>query len=252
MRGLARFQEAVLDAVQVLIRPLTEDKGRHAAAAEALENYLLDLPGPREVARKLDAREAYVAGIFEGFAEISKSLDALEDFQFFITRYPYRSTKMTRERHLQFLVEAYLAELYLLKERLSRYAVRVERLFKGCEGSHSFSVVRRKLVRLVNESLSGVIRTRDSHVHSRRFEDEGIARLGTISLLMKGTDRAFLSAMRILYRAEYPKVRNRWRSAISSNNRSIRRLLDAYFDELWPLLFDEQSKQLRYPSAPGV
>lgn len=154
MKGLARFQNAVLDAVQSLIRPLLVDPHRYSAASDALMNHLLDLPGPRHVARDRTPREVYVSAVFDGFVEITKSLETLEDIRFLVKRFPYRNTRVTEERYLQLLAETYLSEIYVLRERLKAYIVRVERESKRGRFSTLSPRFQKGLVTRVNRPCS--------------------------------------------------------------------------------------------------
>jgi len=51
-------------------------------------------------------------------SEIARSLDTMRDVEFYIGKFPYRKTKIAKHRHLQFHVEAFLHELYIMQERL--------------------------------------------------------------------------------------------------------------------------------------
>src|SRR5207253_897042 len=97
--------------------------------AQAMKNHLLDLDGPKEVKPKRTGRKTFCYKLFYGFTEIAGSLDTLEDIEVFIGRFPFRGTRITKERYLQFHVECHLAEIYLLRERLRSYLTLLERQY---------------------------------------------------------------------------------------------------------------------------
>lgn len=249
MTGFDRFESAVLDAMQALMAPLIKAHKDDPGVGDAVYNHIFDLgPPAKDFKRVRTAREAYVVAIFSGVVEISKSLETLDDIAFLVSRFPYRNTRISPERYLQFHVEAYFGEVYILKERLSRYLVRIEREFKGDERLAEIRDSRRRLTRLLNSFLLPFVKARDSHVHVERLEDEGIARLGTINLLTRGSDDKMTSVMKVLYRTEYPKVRKKWKKNISQYNAAVRRLLNVYSNALWAELFEESSGKLRLPT----
>jgi hypothetical protein len=52
--------------------------------------------------------------------------------------------------------------------------------------------------------------------------------------------------MRAFYRAEYRKIRAQWRAWIAGGNSLARKLLDTYFDAIFPAIF-EKSDSVKYP-----
>jgi hypothetical protein len=211
-------------------------------------NQLFDLGPPAATFNRLrTAHEAYVVTIFQGVVEISESLETLDDIELMVSRFPLRKTRISRERYLRFLVEAYFGEIYILKERLIRYLTRIGRQFKRDDRRTEVRDSERNLADLVNTVLRPFVKARGSHVHVMRLEDEGINRLDTIALLSKGSDQGISSAMKVLYRQAYPGVRTKWKEKISTYNKVVRRLLDDYSDALWKLLFEESSGKLRLP-----
>lgn len=236
--------------MQDLMAPLMKAHADDPGLGESVYNEIFDL-GPSKVqfTRRRTDHEAYVVTIFKGVVEISESLKVLEDIAFLVSRFPYRNSRISQEGYLQFHVEAYFGEIYILKERLSKYLVRIERQFKGDERLPQIRDARHGLTRLVNTYLRPFVTTRDSHVHVERLEDKGISRLGTISMLARGSDDNKLStAMKLLYKTEYPKIKKKWKKQIAEYNGAMRRLVDAYSRVLWFCLFDEKSCKLRLPT----
>jgi hypothetical protein len=115
---------------------------------------------------------------------------------------------VTPERHLQFCVESYLSEVYLLRERLVAYLKVIQRQYKGEVGLRAALTQCQSVVKSVVTPLEGVVRVRSAHVHEYRFKDPDIDRLGTIALLSQ-SDSEFSRIMRTFFRMEYPTVRKK-------------------------------------------
>jgi len=248
MGGIKKFQKSVIAAMSpALVALATGDNEDSKALREAIKNHLFDLPGPKYANLPLTGPSAYVKELFRGFSEISRSLETLEGIQFLVGRFPFRSKRISAERYLQFHFEAYLAEVYVLKVRLDRYLKLLRRQHRGDARLAEICVHADALSQLVQASLKPILGIRHAHTHEERFKDEGISRLGTIALLMTGDDHKFATLMRNFYRIEHSKEKKRWKQIITRNNREIRRLLNAFLDDLHPLLFDEKTGHIRLP-----
>lgn len=248
MKGFERYQSAILGAMTVSIKPLMDNSKHTKAAGEVLWNHLFDLPGPRQVNRQPCPSELYLGGVFDGFLEISKSLETLEDIRSLIGRPPERRPPLPEDRYLQVLAEAYLNELYLLRERLRKYGRFVQRAFSRDAKSSHVRAETTAIIRAVDVSLEPFLQTRHVHTHKHRFTDEGISRLGTIRLLMLGDDPNFKTAMEGYYHAEQAKVKKHWRDTMTKTNSGIRKTADTFLDRLFPLVFNEDSEQLLLPA----
>lgn len=215
MEGFDKFQHGILETLKGYIVPLMEGDQR-VDFGRAMKNHLLDLDGPKEVKGKLTGRETFVYKLFYGYTEIASSLDTLDDIAVFIGRFPFKGTRITKERYLQFHVECYLAEIYLLQQRLESYLTLLERQYKG-----------------------------DSKL--ARFKDNDIDRLRGIGLLARSGKDKLANAMHFFYQIEHAKIRKRWKDQISGNNEAVRKLLNVYFDALYAVVFDPKTNTLHYP-----
>lgn len=154
--------------------------------------------------------------IFRGFTEIGDALDALALTEDLLRLAPPRSKRIDRDSYLKFLVGSYLQEMYILEQRLTAYAKKLSRLYRRPSLP---AAVRR----VVFEPLQGLINTRGSHVHQRRFTDESLDRVSTVALFRRahhelGEDLEF----------EYKRVQLDWRKRVSKNNNAMRRIVDQY------------------------
>lgn len=214
---------------------------------ETIKNELFDLEGPRQLNRQFNAREQYFGLMFQYFTEISKSLETLEDINFYIGRFPYSGTKITRERYLQFNVESHFSEIYILRERLNRFTTFIERQFRRHPHLENVQTRCAVLRQAIVTALEGVSSVRGRHIHELRFGDDGIDRISTMGLLSRGSDDELSTLIKQYYRSEYRRIRKVWRDRTRGDFKAIQKLLDLYFDELYPIAFDADTGEIRYP-----
>lgn len=99
----------------------------------------------------------------------------------------------------------------------------------------------------VLEAMKKGTRLRSSHVHQSRLSDKQIERLHTIRFYTLGKESELTRVFRDFYLAEYRKVRRQWRTWVAEGNSSARKMLDMYFDGIFPVVF-EKDGAMRYPS----
>jgi hypothetical protein len=245
MKGFNKFQLAMIKAARIHLYPLFEEG--LDTLGEALWNHIFSLSGPTVVNRKLTDRDRFFGKIFRGFLEISKSLETLEDISFYVGRFPFQKTRITAENYLRFHVEAWFAEMYILRERLTSYLKVVERQYKRDPHFSTIQARCRSLGDLITKTLQDVIALRGQHIHENRFSDDDMDRLDTLELLTHDLDDVVKSLMHLHHRIEHRKVRRAWKDRIVANNKAVRELIDVFFDVLFPVVFDEESQALKYP-----
>ena len=247
MSGFVKFQSAIIEATRAHLRPLSEDDPE--AFGEAIQNRILGLNGATGVNRSRTEKDQFIARTFLGFLEIANSLETLEDIAFYVSRFPFRKTRITPERYLRFHVEAWLANVYILQLRLTSYLKVVERQHKKDPHLPAIRGSFQDLEELLTKTLKGVVEVRGQRVHRVRFSDDDIDRLGYIELLTHGSDDGFSRLMRLLHYSVHRKVKTAWKDRVVTNNKAIRELLDIFFDALFPVVFDEKTKALKYPKS---
>ena len=245
MKGFEKFQYAMLEAATLIIQPLTEAENKEAG--QALWNHLFDLDGPRETPTKPTSRALYFGKVFKAFLEITHSLETLEDIEFYVGRFPFQNTRISRDRYLQFHIETYFSELYLLQQRLNHYVVLVERQYRRDPRIPEIRAKCKNLPVLAAKALEGPLRVRHSHVHEARVTDRGIDRLKSIGLLTQSKDSALSSYMRIQYRVVHSDVKKKWKKSLVKSNEDVQKVLDVFFEHFFSVIFDE-SGALKYPS----
>jgi hypothetical protein len=246
--GYAKFQLALIESAQAEFMPSFEEN--RGPLSEVFNNTIFNRSGPKSLVRELTPSEQYFCIVFQGFIEVAKSLETLEDIALYIRRFPFEGAQGSRDRYLQFMVESHFAEAYVLRERLNAYLAKIRRQFKHDVRIPTICDAFRLLADCVNKSLSGVIGVRSRHVHEVRFSDSEIDRLATLALLSHNSNVDFANLMKGYYREVHRGVRRRWRTKIEENNKAIRKLLDIFFDVLYPILFDARTKTLNRPIVP--
>jgi hypothetical protein len=237
--GYARFQRDVLKTVADCVVPAFEADPR---SRQALHDHLFGkVQGTPQ--RTPTDRERFIGVVFQGFMEIDRSLETLQDIAYYMGRFPFKGTRITPERYLQFNVEAYLVEVHLLKERLEAYQLKMMRRYKGDPALPPLREVFTALQSAIFLGLKDMVTLRGAHVHQVRYQSPDIARLGTIGLLARNG----MTQMQIYFRLEYPRVRKTWKKHVNELSEGLRGVLDLYFDALHSLMFDSSTRALRFP-----
>jgi hypothetical protein len=199
-------------------------------------------PNPRPV---LPPHERFAVDSFEAFTEVSDTFQRLRDIEVYVRRFPFRGTRITRERYIRFHVEAYLHETYILRERLAAFATRATRAYRKTKQREFALAVEKQLMDTVS-SLDGIIAIRSRHVHELRFDETRLRNLNAIELIERNSSDPIWSNF---LKQQYPKVRKYWASWVREMNQAIEQLLDQYFGELHRLMFDQRGFRSPYPSA---
>jgi hypothetical protein len=242
---MSPFTESSIDAITDHSQPIF--KQHHKELGEAVHNDLFDLDGPREVKRDHSPRDYFMAEVFRGFTEVDESFRTLEDIAFYIRRFPFSRTMVTKERYLQFHVECYYAEVYLLRERLKSYLKFIGRRFKRDPSLPSLQATCQRLEEVTTEALKGVTNVRSHHVHQARMSDKAIDRMKMVSLLMLSPDPKMREIMVEYHSQLHREAKRTWSRTMKGNNAAISKLLDVFFGTLEPALFNVETGKIRQP-----
>jgi len=245
LKGLQKFQMAIVnDGRPAMMRLLRSKKAK--LLMHEIHKDMFEL-GPPTPLNKPTGRSRYHQWLLHHVSEIDRSLETMREVEFYIGRFPYRKTQIAKHRHLQFYVESFLQELYILQERLVQFLKFVERQHRMDPRLPQIKATCAALNALVIDSMKSVIAIRGSHVHRWRLSDTKIDRLHTINFYTLMPDDKIKRAFKKFYESEYRKTRKRWRAWIKRNIAEGDKLIDHYFDEVFKLMFDGKGK-LVYPS----
>jgi hypothetical protein len=251
MSGYKKFMGALTAVMLQHLRDVHKDEKRATVLNQRGMKYLFDA-GPDVAAPDLTERERYVGGLVWHFSEVALAAETLKDIEFYIRLFPYDVSKISKHRHLQFLVEAYLHEIYILEQRLSAHLKFIERQHKADPRLSQVKARCQTLKKDIQIYLKELVSTRGSHVHETRFSDRRLGRLAAFELLGMPDNRdkdegKMATAMRARYESEYRKARTRFREWIRKTNSQMSALLDLYFQTLFPLVFHPDNS-VSYPS----
>lgn len=186
--------------------------------------------------------------VFYGHAEIQGTLDSLELIRSLMLRAPPRTAAVKKPDYLRFLVGAYLQEVYILRERLIKYAKKVQRIYKP-EGALGRRL--EDMAKVVENAFDAMTEHRGAHVHAQRYDDHDLnytAMLFMVSLhgdhLSAMESAAFAREAAKHYRAQSQK----WAGIVADNLESLDVLLDSYFGVL--LKVTTASGKFAVPESP--
>jgi hypothetical protein len=246
LKGLEKSQAALLAAgMPDMIRWLRSKK-KAKLLMDEVRKEIFEL-GPPTPPAKPTGRIRYSQWLHHHSSEIARALDTMKDVKFYIGRFPCRKTQISKHRHLQFHVEAFLHELYILQQRLLQFLVFIEPSTgrtRACRESRPRAACSRLRDRF-NEEGDRDSRQPCAQVEDVRHKDRALA--GNQVLHARPPSSELTRVFNAFYEAEYKKTRNQWRGWITDGIAEAQNLVNVYFDEVFKLLFDDRGK-LTYPS----
>jgi hypothetical protein len=246
LKGLDKFQAALMnDGLPDMVRWL-KSKKKAKLLMEEVHKHIFEL-GPPTPPGKRTGRRNYHQLLTYHLAEIETTLDTMRDIEFYMGQFPYSGAKVAKHRHLMFHTQAFLNELYILQQRLLRILAFIERNHRGDARLDHIKDVSLVLRNFVTESMKKGVAIRGRHVHEWRLSDNDHDRLIGMSLYTKMPHGGIQRAFKAYYDSEYKRIRRSRREWVASGIGVSQELVDAYFDELFKLVFDGKGT-LVYPS----
>ena len=245
MVGYEKFHETLLRTC--FSRYMRRMRSRRQKLGVAFLNELFDQEGPRTVGIAATREDIFFDRFYRGFREIDESYENLVDAaETYVGRYPFGRTRVSRVRYIRYVIESYLNELYVLKERLIAYFSVLGRLYRGT--THHGEILRatRPLFGNVRDVLKEIIDLRGSHVHQTRFKDQNLSRLNTIEFfnsLVEEDEEWF----KVWCDVQYREIRNDWKKSLKEMNKVVKALLDSCFESLYPVIFDNRGNVRHVP-----
>ena len=226
--GMVRFRRCLLDWVTPIIA--SDQPSLESAAADTWD--VLAGKPIRDGRSALPEKHRAIVDIFQEYTEVSEALEAVQDIKVYLARFPFSNTRVTRGRYLAHQVSIYLNEIYILRVRLTTLAKEVQNCLSSTPQKQITRPLIAPLFKVIKESFDGIEKTRGAHVHTRRFADDDMRRIGTLELLADHMDGASSLALVV-----YKNARRQWLTRIRDNEKAIDVLLDRYGDALWASLF---------------
>lgn len=222
-----------------------DDEEDRQKMGKAIMNEVLQSGGPTKVKRKIKRRDRFIANkIFRPLGEILNAAWAIENIAVYMRSFPYKKQGVSQLSYLQYHIENYLNELYILRARLLSYLDILKKGYRKSDNAKEVDKAIKPLYKVVENAFSGYTTLRGSHVHVERFSDEDIKRLTTLDLLSRGPDE-FGKLMKSYFNASYRGTRKKWADKIAKDSKAITELFEIYFGELMKVFFKD--KQLIIP-----
>jgi hypothetical protein len=245
---MANDYESYTKAIGAAIRPLA-DQQLHGSP-ENVKAWLGSVltgrsaPGGNAGQPSLRRDDAFAVKLFHGLTQITQTVTSLEVIQKLARHSPARRAGVSRAAYLQLMVEAYLSEIYILKERCDRYRTAIIRAYRNDQRGPSISSRLNRVGELTADSFKSIVGTRSEHVHATRLEDNELGRARTLALLaeISGNKNFKLIENDALKTAKASKVA--W---MDENTKSVRRFLDLYFRAVSVVVLTNRSV-IRYPT----
>jgi hypothetical protein len=244
--GYEKYRRWLLAAVATHL-PLPKVGPEAQDVGQALTNLAFDLPGPRSINGPVPESTKHLGLLFHGYHEIYQSASALDDLIVYLARFPFGQTSVTRSRYLQFVIEGYFHENYILRERLCSHTKQIERAWRY-DAKHS--VVKTacgELREQVENRFKVLTERRGAFVHKQRFKDTGLAALSTLEMFLSVDAKAWEGQ----YMDRFRSVRKQWLSTMRTHRNGLAPMLDGYFDLLCKIGFSD-SGALLFPCAGGA
>jgi len=244
---MADEYEAYTKAILHALRPITEDvmRGDRADIEAWMRSVLSGRVSPRpHRPRSLRRDDDVVVKLFLGLTEIAGTVTSLEMIPKLASHAPPRRAGVEKSAYLQLMVETYLGEIYILKERCDRYRTTIERMYRNDARAASVKQRLDRVGELTADSFKSIVNTRSGHVHQERLDDQELGRLKTLALLSSQGDDAFRWIERDAFRrTKASKVK--W---MKENNRAVREFLDLYSKAISGVVLTPTSA-IRFPQT---
>jgi len=202
------------------------------------------------IGQKLSPQDIFFSDLFYGFNEISISFERLKDLEVYISHFPNTKTPISKIDYLCFLIENYLYEAYLLKERLNKYSKKIRGSYIEDMRYVSISKKCDQLISTVEGSLKNIISLRGRVTHIFHYSDKDINRLKSMILYKEylvGLQK-YLPEDYVIpnFKNEYRKLRKKWKKIFKDNNEEIKIMLNYYFKIMLKIVFNDNG-EISYP-----
>lgn len=238
-----QFVKGSVDAVIPLISKLRPTKEMN----NSLWKKLLGEEAPTVRSNPLNRDDQHVMKLFWAFSEIHGCIERLRHCETYVSRFPFSGSRVSRGAYLQFVVEGHLHEIYILRTRLEKLATTVARLFKGDSDVRRIAATAVAIKKFLQESLSGLTRTRGAHVHEWRYSNDDIDRLELIRTLRRPKLSRFSKTLIPLQRLAAEESHERLLRQARRWNGRVSKVMEEVFRVLNPIIFDEDHKTFRMP-----
>jgi hypothetical protein len=162
--------------------------------------------------------------LYHNFYDIMETYEALELSEVLLSVNGPRSKKVSEDKYCRYVINTYLQDMYILKERLNSYATKVKRVHNNLGRTQIVDQFIEPVFDVIKESFKGIVDTRGGHVHQRRYTDQTLDDASLFYSTAK-SDPKFSPASK----ASLQILKNEWGERINKNNIKVKELLNYYF-----------------------
>lgn len=244
-----KYHKNLLNMVRKIATNISKSKENNRKFEESVINEIF-FDKLTTIDQKLSPQDIFFGDLFYGFNEIYISFERLKDLEVYISRFPNTKTPIAKIDYLCFLIENYLYETYLLKERLNKYSKKIRESYIEDMRYVLISKKCDQLISTVEGSLKNINSLRGRVTHIFHYSDKDINRLKSIILheeYLVGLQK-YLPDNYVIpnFKNEYRKLRKKWKKIFKDNNEEIKKMLNYYFKIMLEIVFNNDG-EISYP-----
>ena len=241
MQGNAKFDECVTRAFNKLVVPTIET--HMDEMADRLINHILGLDVTKTNLLPRTKEYNILWLIISGTSEIQEVYESLLDVEIYIRRFPYKGTRVTKPRYLRYIIENYLNQVYVLKQRLKIFLKDIEKLYARGDRRKEVRSITQPLYTFLKNSLNDVVTVRGSSVHEKNFNNNDLKQLISLDFSVRAIDDLSTKAeFTDFYNTQYGRIRLKWIKNIKDLNKKLDNLLNDYYRNLNKVVFDNNDE----------
>lgn len=210
----------------------------------SMGNLLFDKNEPVELTEASNAEDNAPIELFHRMFEIETSVQNLLDAEVYIRRFPFTKTRVNKTGYLGYVFVNYLNEVYLLKQRLKSLLKLIEDMYGNGSRRKEVKKVTQPLFQLISTAFENIVTARSMHVHKERYSDKQLEKLGILEMISK-SDKENKFNWLGYFGWQYRDIRKKREKQIREMNQEIEELLDYFFSQLYPIVFDEKHNMVK-------
>ena len=200
--------------------------------SDTLKPYMKEITNGEKV--DLPERD-FIDILYHNFYDIMETYEALELSAVLLSVNGPRSNKVSEDKYCRYVINTYLQDMYILKERLNSYATKIKRVHNNLGRTQIVDILIEPVFDVVTQSFKGIVDIRGGHVHQRRYTDQTLDDASLFSSTAK-SDPSYSPVSKVSIQI----LKEEWGERISDNNIKVKELLNYYFACLYSVVQENQ------------
>ena len=200
--------------------------------SDTLKPYMKEITNGEKV--DLPERD-FIDILYHNFYDIMETYEALELSAVLLSVNGPRSNKVSEDKYCRYVINTYLQDMYILKERLNSYATKIKRVHNNLGRTQIVDILIEPVFDVVKQSFKGIVDIRGGHVHQRRYTDQTLDDASLFSSTAK-SDPSYSPVSKVSIQI----LKEEWGERISDNNIKVKELLNYYFACLYSVVQENQ------------